>query len=688
MALKIIISSAVELLEKTSVKSKLQEMEKNHLIKIDELYDCNEHGVFWDITPKQEEINRFIVNADWFICLLPEYQVGKATWEELKLAIEAQKNGAKIVISVFHPKDFPNEKKTEEVPDKKVTYEFVEAEAKRLYGSELHQYFEPYEYGNNEDLLQKVEDHYAKAYKDRKFWSLHVGGNAIRGIEVKARDLFFDKLRAEAEWGFREGQDVYIWRNSVDGKMNQRLNRYGCRFLFITGRPSSGKSRALYEFTHSTLKDQQVVLMGADNVVSICDSLMVDVRQAKRDPEQSYAKAFCQTQYYFVCDQINDVFQQAQVPTELKLGFLNAISEQENCCLLATGTRAALEDFVEDSRDIISPIDGNYNDGNSDLITIPLLSKDADSQEILARLRHQYSISDGETIGDFITELNKLDGFDLAADATAAAVAKAISDKNYTTDSAGAKALAEALNKGITGDPKGTASVAADATSGTISGLVAGYYLVKDTAAVSNEGASTKYILEVVKNVTVAEKASVPTVDKKIAEATPKIVSDYNIGDKIPYTITGTLPSTFANFATYKTFTFTDEMSNGLTPPNANAVTVKIGSDDITALTPPSFPYSTLMMETTLSLAMNPLTREVTIRQSPRPAGLNSGTRKPEITARILSLEFVTRFSSKSKLCRNQTTMVATRITENALCRKSFAFSQRSCRTLRGLGRR
>ena len=191
---------------------------------------------------------------------------------------------------------------------------------------------------------------------------------------------------------------------------------------------------------------------------------------------------------------------------------------------------------------------------------------------------------DNANSATIITELNKLDGFDLAADATAAAVAKAISDKNYTTDSAGAKALAEALNKGITGDPKGTASVAADATSGTISGLVAGYYLVKDTAAVSNEGASTKYILEVVKNVTVAEKASVPTVDKKIAEATPKIVSDYNIGDKIPYTITGTLPSTFANFATYKTFTFTDEMSNGLTPPNANAVTVKIGSDDITAL--------------------------------------------------------------------------------------------------------
>ena len=407
MALKIIISSAVELLEKTSVKSKLEEMQKSHLIKYDELYDCNEHGVFWDITPKQEEINRFIVNADWFVCLLPEYLVGKATWEELKLAIEAQKSGAKIVISVFHPLNFPDEKKKEAVPETKVTFDYVQAEAQRLYGSELQQYFEPYEYDNNDDLLQTVEDHFAKAYKDRKFWSLHVGGNAIKGIEVKAKDLFFDKLRAEAEWGFREGQDVYIWRKSVDGEMNQHFNRYGCSFLFITGRPSSGKSRALYEFTHSTLKDQQVVLMGADNVMDVCDSLVMDVKQVQRDPEQSYAKEFRETQYYFVCDQINDVFQQAQVPADLKLAFLNAISEQENCCLLATGTRSALDDFVEDSKNIISPIDGSYRDGNSDLITIPLLSKDTESQEILARLRHQSSIKEGETIGDFITELNK-----------------------------------------------------------------------------------------------------------------------------------------------------------------------------------------------------------------------------------------------------------------------------------------
>ena len=184
-----------------------------------------------------------------------------------------------------------------------------------------------------------------------------------------------------------------------------------------------------------------------------------------------------------------------------------------------------------------------------------------------------------------ITELKKMTQFaSLADDATAATVAKAIGDANFAANSTEAKALAEALNKGITGSPKGTVEIAADATSGKIEGLAAGYYLVKDTANVTAEGAKTKYILQVVANVSVEEKASVPSVDKEIAETTPTKVSDYNIGDSIPYTITGTLPSTFADFATYKTFTFTDTMSNGLTPPAPTAVTVKVGNDDITSL--------------------------------------------------------------------------------------------------------
>ena len=92
------------------------------------------------------------------------------------------------------------------------------------------------------------------------------------------------------------------------------------------------------------------------------------------------------------------------------------------------------------------------------------------------------------------------------------------------------------------------------------------------------------------------------------------------------------------------------------------------------------------MMETTLSFAMKPLTREVTMRQSPSPAGLKMGTSTPEMAARMLSCEFSTRFRLKLKCCRNQTTIVATRMTEKALCRKSLDFSQSSRSTFLGLG--
>ena len=108
----------------------------------------------------------------------------------------------------------------------------------------------------------------------------------------------------------------------------------------------------------------------------------------------------------------------------------------------------------------------------------------------------------------------------------------------------------------------------------------------------------------------------------------------------------------------------------------------------MTAAMPPSAPNSTSSTETTLSFAMNPLMSEVTIRQSPRPSGIKSGVSSPAIEAKMLSCESVAGFRRKSKLCRNHTTMVAMRITENARCKKSFAFSQSSCMTLRGLGRR
>lgn len=199
----------------------------------------------------------------------------------------------------------------------------------------------------------------------------------------------------------------------------------------------------------------------------------------------------------------------------------------------------------------------------------------------------------GVTAATLISELNKIDGFNLATDATATQVAKAISDKNYTTDSTGAQAIADAINAALTDTTAGTGTIAANATQGTITGLAAGYYLVKDTEAVTAEGAKTRYILEVVKDVTVTEKASVPTVEKKVKEKNDTAgtetgwqdAADYDIGDAVPFQITGTLPSTFADYDTYKTYTFTDTLSAGLTitEDQKNALTVKVGETDVTS---------------------------------------------------------------------------------------------------------
>ena len=72
-------------------------------------------------------------------------------------------------------------------------------------------------------------------------------------------------------------------------------------------------------------------------------------------------------------------------------------------------------------------------------------------------------------------------------------------------------------------------------------------------------------------------------------------------------------------------------------------------------------------VETTLSFAIKPVTRAVENLHSPKPRGLNTGAINPASTARILSLESVTIFKCRSKVCKNQITMVATKITVKAL---------------------
>jgi len=204
----------------------------------------------------------------------------------------------------------------------------------------------------------------------------------------------------------------------------------------------------------------------------------------------------------------------------------------------------------------------------------------------------------GELIADINSALGLTGADALPSDATATAVARAINDvrakdANAKDDDAMAQALADAFSKHITASPIKSVNVAANETSGTISGLEAGYYLIKDGSTVSEEGAYTRFILQLTNNETinVTEKASVPSVTKKVKEKNDseaasatnptgwQDAADYDIGDKIPYKLEGTLPSTFADYDTYKTYTFTDTLSTGLTV-KADDVKVHFNTED------------------------------------------------------------------------------------------------------------
>ena len=167
--------------------------------------------------------------------------------------------------------------------------------------------------------------------------------------------------------------------------------------------------------------------------------------------------------------------------------------------------------------------------------------------------------------------------------------AKKAEDLAKSTDnSLPVKTFAEDLQKYL---QNGTEKEVAANQTASIEGLAAGYYLVKDKASSQNQenGAYTSYILKVVKDTTATTKLDVPTVEKKVQDTNDSTgktsgwqdSADYDIGDEIPYQITGSMPANIGDYKSYK-YVFTDTMSKGLTY-TANNARIAIGDKDVTS---------------------------------------------------------------------------------------------------------
>lgn len=127
-----------------------------------------------------------------------------------------------------------------------------------------------------------------------------------------------------------------------------------------------------------------------------------------------------------------------------------------------------------------------------------------------------------------------------------------------------------------------------------ISGLEAGYYVVRDEKAGSDLGEEDAYsstIIEVVGNVDVTPKSAAPTVDKEVLDETADAEAgaeegwgesaDHSINESFQFKLIGTIPADedFEAYDHYKVI-FHDTMSKGIT--FESIASVKVNGNDVT----------------------------------------------------------------------------------------------------------
>lgn len=139
-----------------------------------------------------------------------------------------------------------------------------------------------------------------------------------------------------------------------------------------------------------------------------------------------------------------------------------------------------------------------------------------------------------------------------------------------------AKAFASEVAKYLTDPPAGTGT-------DSITGLAAGYYLIKNTNVEAGE-VFTDYILQVVENVTVQPKSGKPTLDKQIRHNDNGewgVVGDNQIGDTVDFRTITTVP--YVSGYTEYTYVIHDEMSAGLTSNvrSNDDVTIKVNDETV-----------------------------------------------------------------------------------------------------------
>ena len=157
--------------------------------------------------------------------------------------------------------------------------------------------------------------------------------------------------------------------------------------------------------------------------------------------------------------------------------------------------------------------------------------------------------------------------------------------------------LATILKNSVHGTPK-TVTPAEGESTIHVTGLVAGYYLVRDIttdAAMPDGQTKSDVILQVVESVTIASKHASIVSTKKVDDKNDSTnaedgynwqdAADYDIGDAVPFQMTVTLPTTLTGYATYE-LTIHDKQAAGFNAPVISEVYI-LKADNTTKITIP-----------------------------------------------------------------------------------------------------
>lgn len=117
--------------------------------------------------------------------------------------------------------------------------------------------------------------------------------------------------------------------------------------------------------------------------------------------------------------------------------------------------------------------------------------------------------------------------------------------------------------------------------------LATGYYLIVDSTTEGNQTVYNPAVLAITSNITIQDKTSVPTLEKKVQENKKSVtgdygsgfndVADYNIGDDVPFHLIGSVPD-MSQYETY-VYKFSDTLDKGFDAPAKENVKVYLSDD-------------------------------------------------------------------------------------------------------------